>query len=465
MFALSAQGGSGTGAVTWESSNTEIADVSNAGVVTVKGTGVEVTITATKAADANYGAQSASVTFTPVKKAVSFKLSGLNHTYSGQAKSAVVTGAASYALSYTDESGAEIDAPTKAGIYYVTVTATGNYEGGTSGVMTIKNANIDTNGMTFNVGNATYGKPINVEKPEDTAYPAGVSAKVTYTGTGIYEPTEEKPTNAGKYMATLTLSGENHNETKLTNSFTIEKAALIAKPTAAPRKYGEPNPIFEMEYSGFVNGDDKSAITIEPTAYTKANIASGIGTYEIIASGGYAENYTFSYEKGTLTVGEASGGNFHIMGGQTNPYVGATFTLSAYYNNEKAEVSWSSNNTDVATVDANGVVAVHKDGTAAITAKMTDSRFDKNLTAEFILTAQYTPETQQQIYFDEPLVEKYITDGKFTAVPSGLSDGATIKYIQTLVFRICFHILNTNNLSFYLFLFFLRSFETLRFPL
>ena len=73
---------------------------------------------------------------------------------------------------------------------------------------------------------------------------------------------------------------------------------------------------------------------IAPSMTTNATVSSGTGTYAIRASGGYAENYTFIYEYGTLTVGKASGGNFYIHGGQSNPYVGNKFTLTAYYNNE-----------------------------------------------------------------------------------------------------------------------------------
>ena len=69
-FTLNTTGGSGTGAVTWESTNPAIATVDmNSGLVTVVGCG-RVEIRATKAADDNYGAVSASWTFSAEKKAV-----------------------------------------------------------------------------------------------------------------------------------------------------------------------------------------------------------------------------------------------------------------------------------------------------------------------------------------------------------------------------------------------------------
>ena len=437
VFALSAAGGNGDGAVTWASSNPGIAEIDvSTGVVTIKGTGEAVTITATKAESENFGGeQTASVTFTPIKKSVGFKVTNLNQIYDGSAKSVTVApsvGSENFTITYTDEKGDTVDAPTNAGIYYADVHATGHYDGYTTAVLTIKNGLVNTSGYTFNVADAVYGSTPVVTQPESTEYPSGAEAKVTYTGSGIYSETTEQPKNAGSYTAILTISGDNYETVRLTDSFVITKAVLTAKPDNASRSYGEQNPVFTVSYSGFVNGDNESAVMIAPSMTTNATVSSGTGTYAIRASGGYAENYTFSYEDGTLTVGKASGGNFYIHGGQSNPYVGNKFTLAAYYNNEKPTVEWSSGNTAVATVNsATGEVEIVGSGTATITAKMNDSRFDNTLTAEFTLTAVYLPETQSPIYFDSLLVEKYVTDGAFTNPAKGMSDGATVKYTSS----------------------------------
>lgn len=437
VFALSAAGGNGDGAVTWASSNPGIAEIDvSTGVVTIKGTGEAVTITATKAESENFGGeQTATVTFTPIKKSVGFKVTNLNQIYDGSAKSVTVApsvGSENFTITYTDEKGDTVDAPTNAGIYYADVHATGHYDGYTTAVLTIKNGLVNTSGYTFNVADAVYGSTPVVTQPESTEYPSGAEAKVTYTGSGIYSETTEQPKNAGSYTAILTISGDNYETVRLTDSFVITKAVLTAKPDNASRSYGEQNPVFTVSYSGFVNGDDESAVMIAPSMTTNATVSSGTGTYAIKASGGYAENYTFSYEDGTLTVGTASGGNFYIHGGQSNPYVGNKFTLTAYYNNEKPTVEWSSDNTAVATVNsATGEVEIIGSGTATITAKMNDSRFDSTLTAEFTLTAVYLPETQSPIYFDSLLVEKYVTDGAFTNPAKGMSDGAAVKYTSS----------------------------------
>jgi methionine-rich copper-binding protein CopC len=68
-FTLSTTGGSGTGAVTWVSSDTTVATIAANGLVTVLKSGA-ATITAIKAADDNYGAVSVTWSFSAEKKPV-----------------------------------------------------------------------------------------------------------------------------------------------------------------------------------------------------------------------------------------------------------------------------------------------------------------------------------------------------------------------------------------------------------
>ncbi|MDO4995326.1 MAG: MBG domain-containing protein [Bacteroidales bacterium] len=68
------------------------------------------------------------------------------------------------------------------------------------------------------------------------------------------------------------------------------------------RTYGEDNPTFSCTYTGLVNNEDTSVITTSPTITTTATADSDVGTYSITASGGVAQNYSFTYEDGTLTV-------------------------------------------------------------------------------------------------------------------------------------------------------------------
>lgn len=389
-FALTAVGGSGEGSVTWATSDAGIAEVDeNTGVVTINGTGAAVTITATKAADGNHnGPQTAMVTFTPSKKSVGFKVTDLNQTYDGNAKSVTVVpsvGTNNYIVTYTDENGNIVDQPTNAGVYYVDVNGKDHYEGYASAVLTIKNATVDITNYTFSVADKVYGEKLAVTK--EGTLPEGVSAVVTYMGNGVSEGTVE-PENAGSYVAKLTISGDNFDTVVLTDEFEIAKAVLYAKPDNAKRVYGEQNPAFAISYytDSACEKEIDADIMIAPAMTTTATADSRVGDYEIAASGGYAENYTFIYVPGTLTIEKTSVDNFYIYGGQSSPSVDDKFTLTAYYNSETPAVSWVSDNEAVATVTADGEVTILKAGTAKITATIVDTNYNGE-SAEFELTA------------------------------------------------------------------------------
>ena len=68
------------------------------------------------------------------------------------------------------------------------------------------------------------------------------------------------------------------------------------------RQRGEENPIFNLTYVGFKNGENLSALQTIPQAKTDATKDSPEGIYDIIISGGEAVNYKFNYVNGTLTI-------------------------------------------------------------------------------------------------------------------------------------------------------------------
>ena len=74
--------------------------------------------------------------------------------------------------------------------------------------------------------------------------------------------------------------------------------------------YGEKNPEFELEYDGFVEGEDASVLTELPVAScdaTETSVADTIYGYPIYLSGGKADNYTFVFTgPGKLYIAPAS---------------------------------------------------------------------------------------------------------------------------------------------------------------
>lgn len=86
----------------------------------------------------------------------------------------------------------------------------------------------------------------------------------------------------------------------------INKRALTAGIGNYTKIYGTENPKFEIEYSGFVNNEDKSVITKIPDVVCPANQSSDVGSYSISLEGGDAQNYVINkYNSGTLVINKA----------------------------------------------------------------------------------------------------------------------------------------------------------------
>jgi hypothetical protein len=84
--------------------------------------------------------------------------------------------------------------------------------------------------------------------------------------------------------------------------FTITPAELTVTAKSYTRNTGEQNPEFEITYKGFRNKETAEVLTVLPTATCEATADSPGGVYDIIVSGGEAQNYTFKCVNGTLTV-------------------------------------------------------------------------------------------------------------------------------------------------------------------
>ncbi|MDO4562770.1 MAG: MBG domain-containing protein [Clostridia bacterium] len=379
-FTLRTVGGSGSGVVSWTSSDTAIATVSDTGAVKIVGVG-SVTITATKQSDGNYNEQTADISFDTTKKAVSFRLSGLSKTYDGNAQYAAVDTSVTendYTVTYTDEAGYTVTEPREAGTYYVEVAAIGNYEGSASGVMTIAKARI-TGITAANVvmDGGVYGEVLIGAYLSGVTTPSGVTVAVTYAGAGIYTPQSALPTNAGSYTAIVTLSGNNYETLTLTKAFEITKKTLTVTAEDKTVKFGMPNPEFTLVYSGFVTGDDANVFIVAPIASTARAPQSAVGDYDIVVSGGRADNYEFDYVSGALTVSQYSetGTTLTLTGSKATAKVGEEFTVIARYGSEYPTIVWYSSDERVATV-TDGVVKAIATGAVTITATIDDSRYE-----------------------------------------------------------------------------------------
>ena len=114
-------------------------------------------------------------------------------------------------------------------------------------------------------------------------------------------------TSVGTATITATIDGGTSFDAVTQDyNLTANKAPLTITVKDHAIVIGETLPTtYEVEYSGFKNGDDASVLTAQPTFSCSATSDSGIGTYDIIASGAEADNYEITYVNGTLTIDAA----------------------------------------------------------------------------------------------------------------------------------------------------------------
>ena len=425
-FKLEAFGGADNGTVSWNVTDGN-ADITDNGEVFAGGIG-KVEITAVKTSD-NYENISSKVIFTVMPKNITFDFDYLEQTFGSTLGKVKVIPSDDriveddFEVTYNGST----EFPENAGKYKVEVkTASPNYKGSARDTLVIAKAQA-TGKIQIN-NKFTYGDAVSASV---TDIPDGTSAKITYAGTGIYIPQEDAPKNAGNYTAIAEITGENYETLTVTKNFTVEKANLTVKAHDASRAYGDANPVFKLIYNGFVNGEDESVLLYEPTATVNANASSAAGEYNITVSGGYAENYKFTYDNtGKLEITGASGAKLYITGTNT-AYVNDEVALSAFYGNTKVNASWRSSNPDVAEVDENGTVTAKSAGKATITATA-DGNYG-NAEATFEITVKQTnitlvPKDTVKIYNGERQEISFEPVSGFTPV---IGENVNVNYVLT----------------------------------
>ena len=99
-------------------------------------------------------------------------------------------------------------------------------------------------------------------------------------------------------------AGVNYDMTYQGADLTINKALLTIKPDDINKVYGEDNPLFTIRYTGFVAGEDTTAITT-PQVKTVADRFSPVGVYELVLDGGSSRNYELDFVKASLNITKA----------------------------------------------------------------------------------------------------------------------------------------------------------------
>jgi len=135
---------------------------------------------------------------------------------------------------------------------------------------------------------------------------SGDDVSLTNNGQGLFSQTSAGDNIPVTTAMSLTGSdASNYTLTQPTNvKGTVSKAGLTVTADNQTKIYGAVNPTLTVSYSGWITGENVSALTAEPTASATIDGTTDVGTYvdAITVSGGTATNYTFTYVAGDFTV-------------------------------------------------------------------------------------------------------------------------------------------------------------------
>ena len=194
----------------------------------------------------------------------------------------------------------EVTSASAPGTYYIAVSGAtaDNYEiSYQQGTLTITAADPVT--VTAKSYEITYGDEL-----PNFGYD---SEGATLTGTPTISCGATADSDAGTYEIVIEKGNvTNYNDTYVNGTLTIKPAPLTIKVTDEEKKYGEDNPNFKVNYTGFVKDQNESVLTGTLAFNTEATAASGVGSYDVTASGLTSTNYAITYEKGSLKVNKAT---------------------------------------------------------------------------------------------------------------------------------------------------------------
>jgi gliding motility-associated-like protein len=342
-------------------------------------------VIATVVSDENYnGASSSPFSFAITKANSTVTVVGdASYTYSGAAQGPNAnTHTGSLATVTYNYSGAgstiyasSATAPTNAGTYKVIATLPGddNNNTATSDVfefaITKANPSVLVNGLTvFEYTGKAQG-------PND-AIVVGSTGTLSYSyvgrGATVYTSSKTAPKNAGDYQVIASITADNNYNAISSDpyNFSIIKKELVVTALDVSKTLNYPNPIFNLEYSGFVAGEDENNLATLPIATTEATTTSTVGDYTISVDGGVSTNYEFRYIIGTLTIDTKLTPEI-TLSNVNKTYGDASFAINAT-SNSQGGFTYRSSNTNVATISGNNVTIVGAGTTSIIVNQAAD---------------------------------------------------------------------------------------------
>lgn len=187
-----------------------------------------------------------------------------------------------------------------AGLYHVVVS-------NLAGVVTSSPAQVTVNLLPSVVSWSdpaaiVYGTPLSA---------AQLNASANAAGTFAYSPSPGAVLAAGNHTLNVTFTPANsqvYAGSMASVSILVNQAMLTLRADDQQRLVNTANPSLTFTALGYVNGDNDTSLSPQPSLGTTATMGSSAGTYPITISGAGNANYMINFVAGTLRVFEAAPG-------------------------------------------------------------------------------------------------------------------------------------------------------------
>jgi len=254
---------------------------------------------------------------------------------------ATISGVIEY--SCLDTNSAVVDTNTRVGMYpihVITPQTASNYSVGyIDGTLTVTQAVLL---VTADNQSRLYGTTNPVLTVAYTGFANGEGTNII-DGQPDLITAADVASPAGGYdivVGPSSLSATNYSFSLSNGTLTVGKAVLAVTAGSQNRFYGQSNPVFTVQYSGFVDGDTESVLSGAPAVSTVAGTNTPVGTYGIVVTNGSLNvtNYALSFVNGSLTIGPApltiTANDATRQYGITNPLFAVT--MRGFVNGEDA---------------------------------------------------------------------------------------------------------------------------------
>lgn len=156
--------------------------------------------------------------------------------------------------------------------------------------------------IAANTQSKTYGSKNPVLTVSYNGFVSGDNSLSLTTQPSVTTPATVS-SGAGTYPVTVSGAvASNYDIVYTAGTLTVNKAVLTITADNKTRIFGITNPTLTATYTGFVNGDTETSLTVPASISTVATVSSLPGVYTIKINDAVSSNYTLSYVAGKLTV-------------------------------------------------------------------------------------------------------------------------------------------------------------------